>query len=523
MSGFVWIPGGLARVHRLKILICLIVVVAAALCCRGEGQIDIMEARNYISAREVLQSGEWLIPTLNGEDRLAKPPLPTWIATIPMAIVGDDADLSANRVPSGLAGCFMALGCYLLARRLFGRDAALDAVLILACSAIFIMMTRRNTWDIYANAFMVWAIFFLHTGLTSPGRSLARFAAATGFMWLSFMSKGPTAFYAMLLPYLGAVAASGGWAWLRGRWRLLAGSLAAALALSLVWPAAVHFQTSGLGQVASQEATAWFSRHIEPFWFYLITIPLLAGLWLPYLLLGLRRPAPGAPERRERLLVLVWLVGCVVLLSIIPEKKDRYILPAVIPAVMLTAVAVRDRIGAAGRLDRLAWRICLGVFGLVMAAAPAVLLYLEWPDVLGVGHVLALWAFGAVALRSLLCDGRGRFVPLTAVGVLAALLSLTPYWGEVEKPNEHQAFYALRQEPYASLDLHSLREMSIKNIYAAGQRILTADPQRLLELAATREVGVVSSEPLPVELDGATELLTTIQGDRPYRVFRVTP
>ena len=40
---------------------------------------DIMESRNFITAREMLADGNWLIPTMNGELRLEKPPLPTWI------------------------------------------------------------------------------------------------------------------------------------------------------------------------------------------------------------------------------------------------------------------------------------------------------------------------------------------------------------------------------------------------------------------------------------------------------------
>ena len=41
---------------------------------------DIMEARNLATAQEMVQTGNYLIPTMNGELRLEKPPLPTWIA-----------------------------------------------------------------------------------------------------------------------------------------------------------------------------------------------------------------------------------------------------------------------------------------------------------------------------------------------------------------------------------------------------------------------------------------------------------
>lgn len=41
---------------------------------------DIMESRNIITAREMVSDGNWLVPTMNGELRLEKPPLPTWVA-----------------------------------------------------------------------------------------------------------------------------------------------------------------------------------------------------------------------------------------------------------------------------------------------------------------------------------------------------------------------------------------------------------------------------------------------------------
>jgi 4-amino-4-deoxy-L-arabinose transferase-like glycosyltransferase len=43
---------------------------------------DIMEARNIVTAREMVQDGHWMVPTMNGELRLEKPPLPTWITAV---------------------------------------------------------------------------------------------------------------------------------------------------------------------------------------------------------------------------------------------------------------------------------------------------------------------------------------------------------------------------------------------------------------------------------------------------------
>ena len=77
---------------------------------------DIMEARNLVTAREIVADGNWMVPTMNGELRLEKPPLPTWVAgAIEWAWSGS---LSAQRVAAGVMGCVWTLFMYLFALHL---------------------------------------------------------------------------------------------------------------------------------------------------------------------------------------------------------------------------------------------------------------------------------------------------------------------------------------------------------------------------------------------------------------------
>ena len=41
-----------------------------------------MEARNFQAAKEMIEDNNWLLPTLNGEPRYQKPPLPTWLTAL---------------------------------------------------------------------------------------------------------------------------------------------------------------------------------------------------------------------------------------------------------------------------------------------------------------------------------------------------------------------------------------------------------------------------------------------------------
>ena len=50
--------------------------------------VTIMEARNFITAREMVQDNNWLLTTMNGEPRYQKPPLPTWLSATSGLIFG---------------------------------------------------------------------------------------------------------------------------------------------------------------------------------------------------------------------------------------------------------------------------------------------------------------------------------------------------------------------------------------------------------------------------------------------------
>ena len=74
---------------------------------------DIMESRNIITAREMVYDGHWMIPTMNGELRLEKPPLPTWLTAVAEMISADDIGL--QRAMAGLASVMLVVFFYLSA------------------------------------------------------------------------------------------------------------------------------------------------------------------------------------------------------------------------------------------------------------------------------------------------------------------------------------------------------------------------------------------------------------------------
>ena len=77
------------RISSFKYELILLVVTGFLLLYGlDKVEVNIMEARNFISAREMVQNHEFLLTTLNGEPRYQKPPLPTWLTAASGSLFG---------------------------------------------------------------------------------------------------------------------------------------------------------------------------------------------------------------------------------------------------------------------------------------------------------------------------------------------------------------------------------------------------------------------------------------------------
>ncbi len=96
-------------------------------------------------AREMLQRGDWVVPTFNGEVFPDKPPLMFWLMMSGFQLFG--VTEFAARFWSAVLGVGTALVTYHLGRLLFRAEVGLWAGLIVASSIIFTVSARAATVD----------------------------------------------------------------------------------------------------------------------------------------------------------------------------------------------------------------------------------------------------------------------------------------------------------------------------------------------------------------------------------------
>lgn len=324
--------------QNIKHLLILAVVCWFAFFHNNSAQkVGIMEARNLVTAQEMVEYNNWIVPTMNGELRLEKPPLPTWIAAVVESI--SPGNIVMQRAVAGCMALLLVYFLYLLAYRLSkDRKFALIASLVLATSLYVVIMGRTATWDIYCHTFMLGAIYYLYNAFIKEGPAWKYFILAGIFMGLSFLGKGPVSFYALLLPFLIAFIIVYRPS-VKGKLLPLMVMLALMLVISFWWPVYLYFMhTDEAMFVAQKESTAWVNRNVRP-WYRYSSFPIQSGLWAMFLTISLIFPYARkrfAPYSEYRL-VMIWTLMAVFLLSLFPEKKERYLFPVLIPAACCVA------------------------------------------------------------------------------------------------------------------------------------------------------------------------------------------
>ncbi|MEZ4778611.1 MAG: glycosyltransferase family 39 protein [Flavobacteriaceae bacterium] len=300
--------------------------------------VNIMEARNFITAREMVVDGHWLLTTMNGEPRYAKPPLPTWLTALSALIFGFK-NVFFLRLPAAIMGIVLVLTSFKLLKKLTqNTQYAFISGLVMATSFYIVTAGRDANWDIFTHSFMIVSIYFLFHLFTTEEKKYRNALLAALFFGCSFMSKGPVSLYALWLPFLIAFGVTYNYKNFKSRILPLLLFLIVSLILSGWWYWYTYtFDPETVAKITERETSNWAGYETKPFYYYwsfftqsgVWTIPAFIALLYPYL-------KNRVFNKKAYQFTFWWTMASVILLSIIPEKKVRYLLPVIIPLAMNT-------------------------------------------------------------------------------------------------------------------------------------------------------------------------------------------
>lgn len=329
-----------AKLRAAILVIVLAVVWFGALEYRELFDPD--EGRYAEISLEMLSSGDWITPRLNGLKYFEKPAFQYWITAAAFAAFGVE-EWTARLWPA-LSGLLTVGLVYLAGRHLGGPRAALIASVSLASSILFFAFSQILTLDMGVTFFLTLTMtgFLLSrcAHLAEPERRRWMLAswAAMGF---AVLSKG---LIGVVLPgmVLGAhVLIRRDFGLLR-RVSFSTGAIVFA-AITLPWFIAVQFRNPEFFEFFFvHEHFTRFSHpdHRRPGpWYYFALVLLAGGLpWtvaqLRALWSGWRLPTPRTGPFPTASLLVLWVVVIVVFFSLSSSKLPGYILP-VFPALAL--------------------------------------------------------------------------------------------------------------------------------------------------------------------------------------------
>ena len=442
--------GALARIALFALVALMTLAWLGSLSARHLDKTD--EGRYAEIPREMLASGDWLTPHLDGLKYFEKPPLQYWGSAAAYRAFG--VSEWSSRLWCGLCSLLGVFVIGFTGSRLFGARAGAFAAAVLASSLLYLLMGHLDTLDMGLT-------FFMEAGLCAallaraddqPGRARNWMLGAWIAFALAVLSKGLIGIVlpgAVLTLYL---ALTRDWVFLRRilTWR----GMLAFLVIGAPWFIAVS--------VVNPDFARFFfiHEHFErfltnsahragPWWYFIPVIALGAVPWLSWLPAalwnGARRDAPASipaasPEARfaPALLLVLWSAFIFVFFSVSSSKLPSYVLP-IFPALALLIGRHLD--GASPRSLRVhAAIVALAALGLAAVAWNASRLAPPRtpPDGLEVAAYAAfgrwllaaslVWLGGALALAGLARRAtRAALFAFALAGIGAGLIALCGY------------------------------------------------------------------------------------------------
>src|SRR5258708_4390223 len=176
--------------RRLDLLVLLLVCFAAFWWRLGVlGLIDPDEPFYAQTAREMVQSHDWLTPQIYGAPQFEKPILYYWLVAGSFTIFGESE--WAGRAPTGLFATALVLMVWAFASRVWNARTGFLAALVLATGLEFCVMSRLMLTDVPLAFFLAGALFCYWRAGEGEERRNLWIALSLACNGLAVLTKGP--------------------------------------------------------------------------------------------------------------------------------------------------------------------------------------------------------------------------------------------------------------------------------------------------------------------------------------------
>lgn len=419
-------------------LLSVVAFVALFVSLGSHQTIGSHEAAAVVPAREMLHSGDWVVPRFAEVPRLQKPPLVYWLIAANSGLSGAFNEFTA-RLHSALAALALTALMSLWAWRWYGREAAFGAALIQVSSVWVLIYGRRAEVDMVLCLLITATLFLIAHQPDSESRSRRglRWFAIEALLGISWLAK----FHFGIAMVVGPVLV---WWCLERRWRNVKDvfnplGLLLAAACVVVWPALVMNQLPEAFSIWRSETVGRATGELrgspaDPWWNYFPSLLVFTLPWTGTLLASVPaswQRAWRSGDARERF-VWLWLLTDFGIAWASPDKNANYLLPALVPATLLSSQVFARIVSRTHRLS-LSIPRSVAVLGTSAAVGVGIALALfaapRWPDALPVIQCFGLFfALTASVVCVLLARRKGSLAGWTSLAGSLGLYVMMSSW-----------------------------------------------------------------------------------------------
>jgi len=349
------------------------------------------ESRYAQVGREMFERGDWLTPTLGGFNWFEKPALLYWLEIASYHVFG--VNEFAARFGPAVFGLGIVASLYVLGKKLVATnvepettsDLPTTIALVAASSLGILAFAHGASFDIIITfpmtaslvSFFIWhsknetveganrvsislVLFYVFIGVSLLAKGLigAVFPVAIVIFYYLLSRKMPSRTFIFSLFWGGIVA----------------------VVVASVWYVPMYvrhgyeFIDEFFVQHHFQRFTSNKYQHPQPFYFFLVVLPLMILPWLPFFIASIwnlirdqiravsASPPPGVRPPNLLLFTFAWLLVPLVFFSFSGSKLPGYILPAVPAAVIFAAVYLDQLAVKNAKWNTITRLIALSVF-----------------------------------------------------------------------------------------------------------------------------------------------------------------
>ena len=164
------------------------------------------EGRRVIIAQEMLSSGDWIVPHVEGRVYMNKPPFYNWMLAVMFRITGTVSEATA-RIPSAIIAFLGALGLGFFWRKVAqvkGLWFILPGIIFLTFTDVIDKAIRAEI-DMTFTFFITLSLLFWFYFYEVKEKPLKAWVISLAFVGISVLTKGvqsPAFFYCGIIPFL---------------------------------------------------------------------------------------------------------------------------------------------------------------------------------------------------------------------------------------------------------------------------------------------------------------------------------